>query len=91
MSDFSAGVVPVFFSTNGNCSTEKERMSKTLYVGLDVHQDPIAVAVAEDGRLGEIRFHGTIVNSWDAVLRLTKTLTKNGHTPSFCYEAGPCG
>lgn len=66
-------------------------MNKALYVGLDVHKDTIAVAVAEDGRGGEIRFHGTIVNSADAVLRLTKTLTKNGHTPSFCYEAGPCG
>lgn len=66
-------------------------MNKTLYVGLDVHKDTIAVAVAEDGRRGEIRFHGTIVNSADAVLRLTKTLTKTGYTPSFCYEAGPCG
>lgn len=66
-------------------------MDKTLYVGLDVPKDTIAVAVAEDGRGGEIRFHGTIVNSADAVLRLTKTLIKNGHTPSFCYEAGPCG
>lgn len=66
-------------------------MRKTLYVGFDVHKDTIAVAVAEDGRGGEIRFHGTIVNSADAVLRLTKTLTKNGHTPTFCYEAGPCG
>jgi transposase len=66
-------------------------MNKVLYVGLDVHKDTIAVAVAEDGRGGEIRFHGTIVNSADAVLRLTKTLTKSGHTPSFCYEAGPCG
>ena len=54
-------------------------MSKTLYVGLDVHKDTFAVAVPEDGRLGEIRFHETIVNSSDAVLRLTKTLTKNGH------------
>ena len=66
-------------------------MNKVLYVGLDVHKDTIAVAVAEDGRGGEIRFHGTIVNSAEAVLRLTKTLTKSGHTPSFCYEAGPCG
>lgn len=38
-------------------------MNKTLYVGLDVHKDTIAVAVAEDGRTGEIRFHGTILNS----------------------------
>ncbi len=66
-------------------------MNKTLYVGLDVHKDTIAVAVAENGRGGEIRYHGAILNSADAVLRLTKTLTKNGDTPSFCYEAGPCG
>ncbi|TMV02564.1 hypothetical protein FGK63_20255 [Ruegeria sediminis] len=54
-------------------------MNKTLYVGLDVHKDTIAVAVAEDGRGGEIRFHGTIVNSADAVLRLRKTLTAKGN------------
>jgi len=66
-------------------------MNKMLYVGLDVHKDTIAVAVAEDGRSGEIRFHGVIVNSADAVLRLTKTLNKTGHSPSFCYEVGPCG
>lgn len=53
-------------------------MNKALYVGLDVHKDTIAVAVAEDGCGSEIRFHGTIVNSANAVLRLTKTLTKNG-------------
>ena len=66
-------------------------MIKVLYVGLDVHKDTIAVAVAEDGRRAEIRFHGTIKNSADAVLRLTKTLTAKGSVPAFCYEAGPCG
>ena len=53
-------------------------MNKTLYVGQDVHKDTIAMAVAGEGCFGEIRLHGVIVNSADAVLRLTKTLTKNG-------------
>lgn len=66
-------------------------MNKTLYVGLDVYKDTIAVAVAEEGRGGEVRFCGTVINSAESVLRLTKTLAKNGHTPSFCYEAGPSG
>ncbi|MGB0507163.1 MAG: IS110 family transposase, partial [Pikeienuella sp.] len=70
---------------------EEMMKNKMLYVGLDVHKDTIAVAVAEDGRGGETRFHGVIAHSADAVLRLTKTLTTKASTPSFCYEAGPCG
>lgn len=91
MGVFAAGAVPVIFSANMDCSTEEMNTKKTLYVGLDVHKNTIAVAVAEDGRGGEVRFHGTIVHSGDAVLRPTKTLTKPGNIPSFCYEAGPCG
>ena len=49
-------------------------MNKTTYVGLDVHKDTIAVAVAEEGRRGEIRFFGTIAHTADSVLRLTKQL-----------------
>ncbi len=66
-------------------------MNKTVYVGLDVHKDTIAVAIADEGRRGEMRFFGTITSSADSVLRLTKQLTAAGNRPSFCYEAGPCG
>lgn len=66
-------------------------MNKEIYVGLDVHKDTIAVAIADEGRRGEIRFFGTIANSADSVLRLTKRLAEPGKSPTFCYEAGPCG
>lgn len=66
-------------------------MGRLVYVGLDVHAETIAVATADEGRSGELRFYGTIANTADAVLRLTKRLSTNGKIPSFCYEAGPCG
>ena len=66
-------------------------MNKTTCAGLDVHADTIAVAVADEGRSGEVRYYGTIANPTDAVLRLTKRLTPPGIPPGFCREAGPCG
>jgi transposase len=82
---------PWFSRQTWKCLKEEIMKNKMLYVGLDVHKDTIAVAVAEDGRGGEIRFHGVIAQSADAVLRLTKALTSKASTPSFCCEAGPCG
>jgi len=39
----------------------------TRFVGLDVHADTIAVAVAEEGRDGEVRQLGIIPNRPEAV------------------------
>ena len=37
---------------------EEKTMTSTVYVGLDVHAETIAVATADDGRNREIRFYG---------------------------------
>jgi transposase len=63
----------------------------TKYIGLDVHKETVAVAVAEGERGGEVRFYGTISNEDDAVRGLVKGLGGSGTTLSWCYEAGPCG
>jgi hypothetical protein len=61
------------------------------YVGLDVHKDTIAVALAEAGGQSEVREHGKIANSPAALRALTGKLARAGAELRFCYEAGPCG
>ncbi|MEK7216687.1 MAG: IS110 family transposase, partial [Chloroflexota bacterium] len=60
-----------------------------IYVGLDVHKERIAVAVAE-GKGGEPQGLGLIPNQPESVAKLTRTLQAKGRV-ECCYEAGPCG
>jgi transposase len=67
-------------------------MAKPItYVGLDVHKDTIAVALAEAGLRGEVRDHGKIPNTPAALKALTVKLAPARRELRFCYEAGPCG
>ena len=62
------------------------------HVGMDVHKDTIAVAVAERGR-GEPVYRGEIANKPKTVGKLLERLGEGygGELIEFCYEAGPCG
>ncbi|MCP3870014.1 MAG: IS110 family transposase [Gammaproteobacteria bacterium] len=62
------------------------------YIGLDVHKDTIAVAIAWLGR-SEPESQGEIANKPKTIGKLIRRLSKDvdGGVLLFCYEAGPCG
>jgi transposase len=61
------------------------------YVGIDTSKLRHAVAVAEAGRTGEVRFLGEIETSGEATAKLVKRLAAKHRRLTFCYEAGPTG
>src|SRR3712207_2855570 len=63
----------------------------TKFIGLDVHQDTIAVAVADGDGAREVRVHGTMANTPETIRRLVARLSGPGIVLRFCYEAGACG
>jgi transposase len=58
------------------------------FVGLDVHAETIAAAIAEKEEA--VRELGTIPNREESVRKLAKKLTEEGAWAA-CYEAGPTG
>src|SRR5262245_16007730 len=61
------------------------------FVAFDTSKLRNAVAIAEAGRTGEVRFIGEIDNTAAATARLVKKLAGSYERLTFCYEAGPTG
>src|ERR1700693_609713 len=62
-----------------------------VFVGLDTSKLRNAVAIAEGGRNGEVRYLGEIENTEVATCKLVKKLAAQHRRLTFCYEAGPTG
>ena len=62
-----------------------------LFVAFDVAKKKHAVAIAEGGRRGEIRFVGEIENSPATIERMIKKLAGRYERLHVCFEAGPTG
>lgn len=63
-------------------------MQSVRFIGLDVHKESIAVAVAEGAGPAEVV--ATIPNEMGIVLKRLRKLAE-GRKTYFCYEAGPTG
>ncbi len=61
------------------------------FIGMDVHKNSISIAIAEEGRNGEIRNYGKINNNTTALDKVIRKLLSDNCELSFVYEAGPCG
>lgn len=66
-------------------------MEATAFVGLDTDKTGIDVAVAEGVLGGEVRWHGRIANTAEALVKVLGKIQKPGVRLEVCYEAGPCG
>jgi transposase len=65
--------------------------SSTLYVGLDVHKESIAVAYVAQEHEAAVTYLGTIGTRQCDIDKLLRTLQSKSQQLIFVYEAGPCG
>jgi len=66
-------------------------MAREAYVGIDVAKLRNAVAIADGGREGEIRYMGEFDASPESMKRLISRLAAKYEHQQICYEAGPTG
>jgi transposase len=65
--------------------------SSTLYVGLDVHKESIAVAYVAKEHDADVIYLGTIGTRHADIDQLVRKLQAKAKHLVFVYEAGPCG
>jgi transposase len=61
------------------------------FIGIDTSKLKNAVAIAEGGRQGEVRYLGEIDTTDAATRKLVAKLSAKYDKLTFCYEAGPTG
>jgi transposase len=66
-------------------------MSTTLFIGLDVHKDSIAVAYVAFDHGADVTYLGTIGTRQTDIDQLVRKLQSKAKQLVFVYEAGPCG
>jgi transposase len=67
------------------------RHSSTLYVGLDVHKESIAVAYIAKEHAADVIYLGTIGTRHVDIDQRLRKLQSKAKPLVFVYEAGPCG
>src|ERR671930_1517614 len=65
--------------------------STTLYVGMDVHKESIAVAYVARDHDAQVIYRGTIGTRQADIDQLIRQLHSKAKHLVFVYEAGPCG
>ncbi len=64
---------------------------REAFIGIDVAKLKNAIAVAESGREGEVRFWGEVDASVTSMRRIIQRIAPKFDRVHFCYEAGPTG
>jgi transposase len=65
--------------------------SSTLFIGMDVHKDSIAVAYVAQDHGAEITYLGAIGTRQGDLDQMIRTMQSKAKHLIFVYEAGPCG
>jgi len=61
------------------------------FVGIDTSKSRNAIAIADGGRCGEVRYLGELPTTEAAIRKLVAKLVAKYRDLMFCYEAGPTG